>query len=127
MDLLLNVSRHGGQAWSDRIGVVLNPIRTLALDAIWRSERLISLREEFRTRLKLASCPAGVFDVVDEQRPGPGSVACVKMFLGGTCALYNNAIHYVLAEDDRNAHDLSRSYPCAVVFCPIDAYRRSDR
>lgn len=66
MDLLRDISRHGGQFWSDWIGFILSAIRTQALDAVWRSERLISLREDFHDRLKKSKCNARYFEVVDE-------------------------------------------------------------
>jgi len=65
MDLLRDVSRRGGDTWADWIGFILNAIRTQALDAIWRSEKLITLREDFHHRLKQASCHARFFKIVD--------------------------------------------------------------
>lgn len=66
VDLLLGISRHGGKAWSKWIGFILRAIRTQALDAVYRSEKLISLREDFHHRLKESSGPARLFKVVDE-------------------------------------------------------------
>ncbi len=66
MDLLRDVSRHGAHFWSEWIGFILNAIRTQALDAVWRSERLITLREGFHSRLKDAKCNARYFEIIDE-------------------------------------------------------------
>ncbi|WDQ17355.1 hypothetical protein [Rhodopirellula sp. P2] len=44
----------------------MNAIRTQALDAIWRSETLISLRDEFHERLKQDKSPARFFEIVDD-------------------------------------------------------------
>ena len=66
VDLLLNISRQGGEYWSHWIGFILNAIRTQALDAIWRSERLITLRESFHARLKQDGAPSRLFQVVDD-------------------------------------------------------------
>ena len=66
VDLLRDISRKGGQAWSDWIGFVLAAIRTQALDAIWRSEKLIALRDDFYNRLKEKELPARFFTVVDQ-------------------------------------------------------------
>ncbi|REJ83704.1 MAG: Fic family protein [Planctomycetota bacterium] len=66
VDLLLNISRHGGEYWSHWIGFILDAVRTQALDAIWRSERLISLRERYHDRLKEDGAPSRLFQVVDE-------------------------------------------------------------
>jgi Fic family protein len=65
VDLLLNISRQGGVYWADWLEFMLNAIRTQALDAIWRSERLISLRENYHERLKKDAAPARLFQVVD--------------------------------------------------------------
>jgi len=66
VDLLREISRKGGQAWSDWIGFILAAIRTQALDATWRSEKLISLRDEFHNRLKENELPSRFFTVVDQ-------------------------------------------------------------
>ena len=66
VDLLREISRRGGDAWSNWIGFILDAIRTQALDAIRRSENLITLREEFHHRLKETSAPARLFKVVDQ-------------------------------------------------------------
>ena len=66
VDLLREISRRGGDAWSNWIGFILDAIRTQALDAIRRSENLITLREEFHHRLKESSAPARLFKVVDQ-------------------------------------------------------------
>ena len=66
VDLLRDISRQGGDAWSAWIGFVLEAIRSQALDAIARSEKLITLREDFHTRLKVSSVPARLFKVVDQ-------------------------------------------------------------
>ncbi len=65
-DLLLRISQHGGEHWTHWIGFILNAIRTQALDAIWRSETLISLRDEFHERLKQDKSPARFFEIVDD-------------------------------------------------------------
>lgn len=65
-DLLLNISRHGGEYWGRWIEFILNAIRTQAEDAIWRSERLVSLREKYRESLKQSGAPTRLFDVIDE-------------------------------------------------------------
>lgn len=65
-DLLLRISQQGGEHWSHWIGFILAAIRTQSLDAIWRSETLISLRDEFHERLKQDKAPARIFEVVDE-------------------------------------------------------------
>jgi len=64
-DLLLSISRNGGQAWSDWIGFFLDAIRTQALDAIWRSEELITLQVRFHELLKEDGAPTRLFPVVD--------------------------------------------------------------
>jgi len=64
-DLLLNISRHGGQYWATWMEFILNAIRTQALDAIWRSERLISLREQYHEQLKQDNSPSRLFQVID--------------------------------------------------------------
>lgn len=66
VDLLLNISRHGGEYWGRWIEFILNAIRTQAEDAIWRSERLVSLREKYREALKQAGSPTRLFDVIDK-------------------------------------------------------------
>ena len=66
VDLLRDISRKGGQAWSDWIGFILAAIRTQALDAIWRSEKLIALRDDYHGRLKDADLPSRFFTVVDQ-------------------------------------------------------------
>ncbi len=66
VDLLLNISRHGGTYWGDWIEFILNAIRTQALDAIWRSERLVSLRESYHEILKQDDAPSRLFQVVDD-------------------------------------------------------------
>lgn len=64
-DLLLNISRHGGEYWTRWIEFILNALRTQAEDAIWRSERLVSLRESYRQTLKDENAPARLFDIID--------------------------------------------------------------
>jgi Fic family protein len=66
VDLLLNISRHGAEYWGRWIEFILNAIRTQAEDAIWRSERLVSLREQYREALKQSGAPTRLFDVIDE-------------------------------------------------------------
>lgn len=66
VDLLREISRKGGDAWSDWIAFILDAICTQALDAIGRSEQLIILREDFHNRLKESSGPSRLFKVVDE-------------------------------------------------------------
>ena len=66
VDLLLNISRHGGDYWADWIEFILNAIRTQALDAIWRSERLVLLREKYHDQLKDDGAPSRLFKIVDE-------------------------------------------------------------
>lgn len=66
VDLLLGISQHGGEYWSRWIGFILDAIRTQALDAIWRSESLISLREDYHDRLKQNGANARLFQVVDQ-------------------------------------------------------------
>ncbi|QDV66971.1 Adenosine monophosphate-protein transferase SoFic [Rosistilla carotiformis] len=65
VDLLRNISRSGGEAWSDWIAFILDAICTQARDAIGRSEQLIALREDFHNRLKETSGPSRLFKVVD--------------------------------------------------------------
>jgi Fic family protein len=65
VDLLLNISRHGGDYWGRWIEFILNAIRTQAEDAIWRSERLVSFREKYREALKQDNAPARLFDIID--------------------------------------------------------------
>ncbi len=56
VDLMLKISQTGSEeAWSSWIEFILDAIRTQALDAVWRSERLISLREDYHNRLKESS------------------------------------------------------------------------
>ena len=66
VDLLLNISRHGGDYWADWIEFILSAIRTQALDAVWRSERLVSLREDFHHKLKQDGSPSRLFQIVDD-------------------------------------------------------------
>ena len=66
VDLLRDISRKGGQKWSDWIGFILSAIRTQALDAIWRSEKLIALRDDYHSRLKDAGLQSRFFTVVDQ-------------------------------------------------------------
>jgi Fic family protein len=66
VDLLLKISQQGGQYWSDWIGLILDAIRTQSHDAIWRSEKLITLRETYHELLKKDGAPARLFHVVDE-------------------------------------------------------------
>lgn len=66
VDLLLSISRHGGEYWSRWIGFILNAIHTQTLDAIWRSEKLITLREAYRERLKDDRASATTFQIVDD-------------------------------------------------------------
>lgn len=66
VDLMLNISKYGGEYWSQWIEFMLEAIRTQALDATWRSEMLISLREKYHDRLKQASAPTRLFHVVDD-------------------------------------------------------------
>jgi len=66
VDLLLSISRHGGDYWGNWLEFMLNAIRTQALDAIWRSERLVSLREQYHSRLKETNAPSRLFQVVDD-------------------------------------------------------------
>ncbi|HEV7280227.1 MAG TPA: Fic family protein [Pirellulaceae bacterium] len=66
VDLLLGVSQRGGDYWSRWIAFILEAIRTQSLDAIWRSERLIGLREKFHEALKASDAPARLFRVVDD-------------------------------------------------------------
>ena len=65
-DLLLRISQEGGQAWSDWIGFVLDAIRTQALDAIWRSEELVTLQASYHESLKADGAPTRLFPVVDD-------------------------------------------------------------
>ncbi|MEM6365807.1 MAG: hypothetical protein AAF745_15365, partial [Planctomycetota bacterium] len=65
VDLLLNISRHGDEAWSHWIAFVLDAISTQAQDAIGRSERLITLREDYQRRLTDDSARAWLFKVVE--------------------------------------------------------------
>ena len=66
VDLLLRISQEGGDAWSDWIGFILEAIRTQALDTIWRSEELITLKAKFHDLLKKDGAPTRLFPVVDE-------------------------------------------------------------
>ncbi len=65
VDLMLRISQHGGDYWSEWIGFILRAICTQARDAIWRSEHLISLREEYQELLKQDGAPARLFEMVD--------------------------------------------------------------
>jgi len=66
VDLLLRISQEGGEAWSEWIGFILDAIRTQALDTIWRSEELITLKDRFHELLKEDSAPTRLFPVVDD-------------------------------------------------------------
>ena len=66
VDLLLRISQEGGDAWSEWIGFILDAIRTQALDTIWRSEELITLKSRFHELLKQDDAPTRLFPVVDE-------------------------------------------------------------
>lgn len=66
VDLLLAISQRGGESWSRWIGFILDAIRTQALDAIWRSEKLISLRESFQERLKSDRAPTRLLKIIDD-------------------------------------------------------------
>jgi len=65
INLLRDISRGVENAWSDWIGFMLRAIRTQALDAVTRSEKLISLRETYHDQLKKSAGPARLFQVVD--------------------------------------------------------------
>ena len=65
VDLLLQISLHGGDYWSRWIRFIMEAIRTQAIDAVQRSERLIELRETYRGRLSQDNAPPRLFDVVD--------------------------------------------------------------
>lgn len=65
-DLLLRISQEGGQAWSDWISFFLEAIRTQAMDAIWRSEALVSLQAKFTKQLQEDGAPPRLFAVVDQ-------------------------------------------------------------
>ncbi|KAA0217309.1 MAG: Fic family protein [Leptolyngbya sp. PLA3] len=65
VDLLLKISLEGGQAWSDWIAFMVEAIRTQALDAIERSERLISLRSDYQELLTSRNAPARLFVILD--------------------------------------------------------------
>ena len=65
VDLMLGISQHGGEYWGRWIEFVLNAIRTQALDAIWRSEMLITLRETYHKRLVDDQAPTRLFEVID--------------------------------------------------------------
>ncbi len=65
VDLLLAISQRGGENWSRWIGFILEAIRTQALDAIWRSEQLISLRDEYHRRAKDSKLPTSLLIVID--------------------------------------------------------------
>ena len=66
VDLLLRISQEGGQAWSDWIGFILDAIRTQALDTIWRSEELITLKIHYHDLLKRDKAPPRLFPIVDD-------------------------------------------------------------
>ena len=66
VDLLREISQRGGDSWSAWIGFILDAICTQACDAIGRSEQLITLREDFHSRLKEAAGPSRLFKVVDD-------------------------------------------------------------
>lgn len=66
VDLLLGISQQGGEYWSRWIRFILEAIRTQAADAIWRSEKLIGLRENYHQALKLDGAPFRLFQIVDE-------------------------------------------------------------
>jgi Fic family protein len=65
VDYLKDISRGVDGAWSGWIGYMLDAIRTQAKDAVARSEKLITLREDFHKRLKDASVPSRLFELVD--------------------------------------------------------------
>lgn len=65
VDLMLSISQNGGEYWGRWIEFLLNAIRTQALDAIWRSEMLIELRESYHKKLVDAQTPARLFEVID--------------------------------------------------------------
>ncbi|MEQ9406565.1 MAG: Fic family protein [Fuerstiella sp.] len=93
VDLLLNISRHGADYWGDWIEFILNAIRTQALDAIWRSERLVSLRESYHERLKQDQAPSRLFQVVDDLFAMPAvNVAELVQQCGITKPTANNDI-----------------------------------
>lgn len=71
VDLLLGISQHGGSYWSRWIGFILDAIRTQALDAIWRSEKLIALRELYQDQLKSTGAPTRLLQAVDQLFPMP--------------------------------------------------------
>ncbi len=65
VDLLLKISQQGGEYWSRWIGFMLRAIRTQTLDPIWRSEKLINLRDRFNELLKTDNSPTKLFQIVD--------------------------------------------------------------
>lgn len=65
VECLKNISRGLPDGWSRWIKFMLDAIRTQAEDAVMRSERLITLREDFHRRLKEASGPSRLFELVD--------------------------------------------------------------
>ena len=65
IDLLLRISQQGGAYWSQWIEFILRAICTQARDAIWRSERLITMRETYHQKLKRDRAPSRLFEIVD--------------------------------------------------------------
>ena len=65
VDLLLSISQHGGEYGSRWIGFILDAIRTQALDAVWRSDQLITLRDKYQRALKESGASARMFHVID--------------------------------------------------------------
>lgn len=65
VDLLLKISLEGGQVWSDWLAFMTEAIRTQAIDAIERSEQLISLRNEYQELLASHHAPARLFTILD--------------------------------------------------------------
>jgi len=66
VDLLLKISTQGEEAWSCWIAFMLDAIRTQSLDAIWRSEQLVTLREKYHDALKQEDAPTRLLRVVDD-------------------------------------------------------------
>ena len=65
--------------WGRWIEFILNAIRTQAEDAIWRSERLVSLREKYREALKQSGAPTRLFDVIDKLFSMPAVLSLIHI------------------------------------------------
>lgn len=82
-DHLLAVSQQG--AWEPWLGYFLHGVTEQAADGLARAERLLALREEFRTRCHANHCPATTLRLVDELFRSPAvTLAWTGKLLGVT-------------------------------------------